>query len=274
MDPQNPDYWLQVAAQWIQSKTQTPMMSFPNYPFSQYTQVPQPPRISMNDATVNDNLVEADMDIEDAKEEEEEPAQIWANWQSNHPTPNVKQLPPWLPPTLPPTNKSPVHQYKQHSQAPQSNRVTRFVPIPSAPIIGDQSGEHSQSVDMMLDSDDQDEDTSSAILEAQKRKKLPVWIREGLERIEREKKQEELRMQKEQELLKDEEIRKKLMEEALKELEREKLSKSKYVRSQLEVQRVEVEENIVLVFRILNQKKMKTTKVNVTTPPRLRRIFL
>lgn len=235
MDPQNAEYWIAIASQWIQSKSQTPMMSFPNYPFSQMPQpqVPQPPRISVNDATANDNLVEADMDIEDAKEEEEEPTQIWADWQLNHQTDkqthqnshqNTQQLPP--------VNKTPIQHYKHHSNEPQSNRTTRFVQIPSAPIIGqiEQSGDHSQSVDMMLDSDDQDEDNSSAIMEAQKRKKLPVWIREGLERIEREKKQEEMRIQREQELLKGEESRKKLMEEALKELESEKMSKSKYVR--------------------------------------------
>lgn len=239
MDPQNAEYWIAVAAQWIQSKSQTPMMSFPNYPFSQMpqTQVPHPPIISMNDATVNDNLVEADMDLEDAKEEEEEPTQIWAKW-SNQTQPasllpiqnhhlNLQQPPP--------IRKSPPQHYKHHSNEPQSNRISRFVPIPSAPIIGqiigDHSAEHSQSVDMMLDSDDQDEDNNSALLEAQKRKKLPVWIREGLERIEREKKQEEMRIQREKELLKDEESRKKLMEEALKELESEKISKSKYVKS-------------------------------------------
>lgn len=52
-----------------------------------------------------------------------------------------------------------------------------------------------------------------------------------MERIEREKKQEILRIEREKEIQRDEENRKKIMEEAIKELEREKkFSKSKYVR--------------------------------------------
>ena len=79
-------------------------------------------------------------------------------------------------------------------------------------------------------SDENDDSVPS--IEAQKRKKLPVWIREGLERMEREKKHEAIRIKKEQEMQEDEEIRKKIMEDALRELEREKqnIIKSKFVR--------------------------------------------
>lgn len=229
MNQPEAEYWIAVAAQWIQSKSQT-QMNFPSYPFSQLPQhIPAAPRISNNDATVNDNLVEADMDIEEEVKEEEEPPQIWANWKSNEPQ-TVQNIPKTLPAIE--RNPSPQKQLpaKNHSNraAESFNHSSRFVQIPSAPNIG-QITESSHAEDMILDSDD-DDDTSSSVMEAQKRKKLPVWIREGLERIEREKKLEEQRIQRELELQQDVESRKKMMEEALKELEREKITKSKYVR--------------------------------------------
>lgn len=216
-------YWFNLAEQWIQSKSQT-QLTFPNYPFSSHTipAAPSPPSISQNDATVNDNLVEADMDIEDVKEEE--PTQVWANWQQGNndsqTTLNIQQQPP----PVVPSNQS---SQKFLPNKSHSNKIDpKLVQIPSAPIIG-QISESSQSVDMVLDSDD--EDNSSAIMEAQKRKKLPLWIREGLERIEKEKKLEEMRQQKEKVQQEDVEKRKRMLDEALKELERDKITKSKYV---------------------------------------------
>ena len=226
MNQPNTDYWLNLAAQWIQSKSQT-QMSFPNYPFSQMAipsipQVPAPPRISNhNDATANDNLVEADMEIEDEKDE-------IGNWQ------NEQQQQLLAAPRFPAAGK------------PQKSYESRFstIQIPHAPIISGQTSESSRSsfqgadsnhVDMVLDSDHENEDESnSAIIEAQRRKKLPLWIREGLEKMEREKKQEQMRLVREKEMAKSEESRKKIMEEALKEIEQEKkFSKSKYVRNNI-----------------------------------------
>lgn len=226
MNMNQPDtsYWLNLAAQWIQSKSQT-QLSFPNYPFSSSHAIPtapSPPRFTVKDATAHDDLVEADMEIDDVKEEE--PAQIWENWQqSNSSSPIIQTVQPQQLPVVESIQGSPkLHHHKHHS----NKSGPKFVQIPSAPKIG-QISESSQSIDMILDSDE--EDNSSAIIEAQKRKKLPLWIREGLERLEREKKLEEVRLQKEKELNEDAEIRKKIMEEALKELEREKAAKSKYV---------------------------------------------
>lgn len=227
MNQPDPSYWLTLAAQWIQSKSQT-QMNFPNYPFSQQPNAPEPPRISFihNDATANDNLVEADMEIEDVKEEL---TQIWSDWQSETKNPeNIQQQI-----SIPQTNQQPRFPAAATVKHRTESRFTS-VQIPNAPIISGQTSESSRDdsnhVDMVLDSDDEDE-TNSAIMEAQKRKKLPLWIREGLERIEREKKQEILRIEREEEMQKDAEIRKKIMEEAIKELEREKkFSKSKYVR--------------------------------------------
>lgn len=231
MNQPESDYWLAVAAQWIQSKSQT-QMNFPNYPFAQLPQhIPSAPRISNNDATANDNLVEADMDLEEEAKEEEEPTQIWANWKNNTP-----QTVHHIPEVLPAIERNPSPQKilatkNQSNRAESFNSSSRFIQIPSAPIIG-QIAESTHSEDMVLDSDD-DDTTSSSVMEAQKRKKLPVWIREGLERLEREKKLEEQRLQREKELQEDAEKRKKMMEEALKELEHEKITKSKYVSKQV-----------------------------------------
>lgn len=235
------NYWLSVAAQWIQSKSQT-QMSFPQtFPQLSFPQAPEPPRISNHDRMPHDNLGElghGDMDIEDVKEDEP-PSQIWSNnWQSA-PVPTRTASPVNIPQPLPAKTNNHNHNHNAQkfptNHRNQSNRPThhhsRFDQVPqapSAPKIGQL--ESSQSVDMVLDSaDEEEEDGDAAIIEAQKRKKLPVWIREGLERIEREKKQEAIRIQREKEMLADEENRKKMMEEALKELEREKASKSKYV---------------------------------------------
>jgi Arginine/serine-rich protein PNISR len=244
MNQPDANYWLSLAAQWIQSKSQT-QMNFPNYPYLQSQQMiaipqaPEPPRISHNDATANDNLVEADMELEDdVKEPEitEELSQIWSDWQKKTDNSQQKQH-------LPIVQNNQTPRFPAAAKHHTSRTESRFtnVQIPHAPIIG-QINESSRSsyhggdsnsnhhVDMVLDSEEEDE-TSSAILEAQKRKKLPLWIREGLERIEREKKQEILRIEREKEMQEDEENRKKIMEEAIKELETEKkFSKSKYVR--------------------------------------------
>lgn len=180
MNQPDSNYWLSLAAQWIQSKSQT-QMSFPNYhPFSQMMSFPEnppePPRISDNDATANDNLVEADMEIEDVKDEL---SQIWSDWQNETTKTSSVNIQSQLP-------RFPVAAAvtKHHSSRTESRFTS--VQIPDAPIISGQTSESSRSshqagdsnhVDMVLDSEEEDE-TSSAIMEAQKRKKLPLWIRE------------------------------------------------------------------------------------------------
>lgn len=243
MNPPNADYWLSLAAQWIQSRSQT-QMNFPAFDYgSQIMQIPEaplisgnfpdPPKITRDDLVSNDNLGEADMELDDDMAKDDEPAQIWTN---NWPQPaNLQQELPAKP--------SPVVQQKPHAPQHQSRfssdkAPSRFIHRISEqarqihPVIQKQQqpvAPQPEPVDMVLDSDEEEGDGSPMMTEAQKRKKLPPWIREGLERIEREKKQETLRIQKEKEFQKDEENRKKMMEEALKELEREKTIKSKYV---------------------------------------------
>lgn len=236
MNQPDANYWLSLAAQWIQSKSQT-QLNFPNYPFSPafpqeihlIPQAPEPPKISGNDATINDNLVEADMDIEDDVREDDRPPQNWAapNWQSGNE--KVAEAPVVTNNHAAATKHPPV---KLPSNRSDSFSSSRFTHAPCAPIISE-SSHQSVPVDMVLDSDEaEDDNNSSTQMEAQRRKKLPVWIREGLERIEREKKLEVQRLQREKEVKKDAENRKRIMEEALKELEREKLIRSKYVRIQ------------------------------------------
>lgn len=74
--------------------------------------------------------------------------------------------------------------------------------------------------------DNNDEDET---LDAAKRKTLPAWIREGLEKMEREKQREEERIKMEELRKKRAEERRKLEEEALNELESTKGLRSKFV---------------------------------------------
>jgi splicing factor, arginine/serine-rich 18 len=236
-------YWLSVAAQWIQSKSQT-QIAFPQtyQQLSFPQQAPEPPRISNHEAMPSDNLGEADMDIEDVKEDEPA-AQVWNNnWRASPVQQKKSVSPPVITQQKPPNktkhraqkffyknkhqgNRS-GHHNSRFDQPPQAPQIQQIPQAPEAPIIG--QIDSSQPVDMVLDSG-AEEDQENAISEDQRRKKLPLWIREGLERIEREKKQEAERLEREKELLLDEENRKKIMEEALKELEKEKIAKSKYV---------------------------------------------
>lgn len=276
MNQPDTNYWLSLAAQWIQSKSQT-QLNFPNYPFSQamisIPSAPLPPRISNHDATVNDNLVEADMDLED--EPKDELSQIWSDWknETRPPSENIQQqqqLP--IVHSNNQTPRFPAAAAKHHNHTRTESRFTN-VQIPSAPIISGEStrsshhGDSNHHVDMLLDSEEEDE-TNSAIMEAQKRKKLPLWIREGLERLERVKAQQALRDEREREIQQDEENRKKIMDEAIKELEREKkFSKSKYVWKVGKAYKKCY--NFNPFFRILSQK---TKRLNVMKPQRLKEV--
>lgn len=195
---------------------------------------PEPPKITRDDLVTNDNLGEADMELDDDMAKDDEPAQIWTN---NWPQPaNLQQELPTKPSlVIQRKPHAPQHQSRFSSEKTTSRFIHRVSDRSSQvqPVVAQKQQQpvvsQPEPVDMVLDSDEEEGDGSSMMTEAQKRKKLPPWIREGLERIEREKKQETLRIQKEIEFQKDEENRKKMMEEALKELEREKTIKSKYV---------------------------------------------
>lgn len=213
------NYWKNLAQSWIQSKQQT----------QQHPQIeiPAPPDIGPYESHSEDNHALADMEIEEIKEEE--PQKLW-NWQNSNfhiQQPHQQHLPV-------------VHNFPNVQPL-----IQKHIPpvIPEPPIINTTSYVHSDDgasnnlVDMeMANSDEEEEDsnsnsTSSGMMDAQKRNKmLPHWIREGLEKMKREKELEIQRQEEEQKLKEEEAIRKKLMEEALQELEREKAVKSKYVR--------------------------------------------
>lgn len=229
----DPNYWINRAAAWIQNKSAESPMFFPaNFPMG-FPQAPEPPRISNHDATINDNHTEADMELDDDVKDEEPVTENWVNWQASQAPssiPNTVLL--QTPPAQLITSNQPSEKLSAELKSINNRSepyTSRFSRAPSAPGIN-QTHETSQSVDMVIDDSEEEDDSNSAIMEAQKRKKLPVWIREGLERLEREKKQEAMRLQREKEIQEEEKNRKKVMEEALKELERENVAKSKYVK--------------------------------------------
>lgn len=209
------NYWKNLAQSWIQSKQQT----------QQQIEIPAAPNINNSD-----NHAIADMDIEDIKEDE--PEKLW-NWQNS----NFQIQQPHQ--QLPVVHNFPVVNHQPPSQS-YNHFANKQIPliIPEAPIIKtsyvhSDDGGSNNLVDMdMADSENEDDDsnsTSSGMMDARKRKMLPIWIREGLEKMKREKEMEIQRQQEEIKLKEEEAKRKKLMEEALLELEREKTVKSKYV---------------------------------------------
>lgn len=210
------NYWKNLAQSWIQSKQQHTQQQ-------PQIEIPAPPDIGSYEVNSEDNHALADMEIEEAKEEE--PEKLW-NWQNS----NFQ-----------------IQQPHQHLPAVHNlpnvhHLMAKHIPpvIPEPPIINtsfshSDDGASNNLVDMeMADSDNEDDSnsnsTSSGMMDAQKRKMLPHWIREGLEKMKREKEFEIQRQQEELKLKEEEANRKKLMEEALLELEREKAVKSKYVR--------------------------------------------
>lgn len=166
--------------------------------------------------------------------EEDEPEKLW-DWQNSNSNFQIHQ-------------QKPPHQHnmnKVHHPTPQSYHhfadkgFNKQLPqVPEPPMIETSYESHhdasSSLVDMDMgdsgdDSNSNSNSASSGMMDAQKRKMLPHWIREGLEKIKREKQMEITRQQEELRLKNEEATRKKIMEEALLEIEREKTAKSKYV---------------------------------------------
>lgn len=209
-------YWKTLASQWIHSKSQQLEIPTRNVP---------PPA---------DNLEIADMEIEDEKEEEK----LW-NWEHLNQQPQVHD----------PTeqnfsqNQIPLSHFTHNDQ---QNNFSKQLRIPEPPNINTLLAaddeiknsllDHHNLIDMDMDSENEygdDSNSNSAssgtMMTAQKKKLLPHWIREGLEKMKREKEQETARTQEELRLKEEEVERKRMMEEALQEIEREKVAKSKYV---------------------------------------------
>lgn len=223
MNQMDENYWKNLATQWIQSRSQQEQQQIE---LSHTNRII--PNASQNSGFVPpaDNLDVADMEIEDVKDDE--PEKLW-NWTQTN-----------FPPTQ--TQFSHHHQYpppqiaiiNQNDKRPQLNKPIRAPDPPQISSFVPEDAIHSL-VDMDMDSDndgggdDSNSASSGTMMEAQKRKLLPHWIREGLEKMKREKEQESQRSQEEQRIKEEEAKRKKMMEEALLEIEREKAAKSKYV---------------------------------------------
>jgi hypothetical protein len=215
MNHMDENYWKNLAQSWIQSKQHTQQQQA-------QIEIPAPPDIGSYEVNSEDNHALADMEIEEVKEEE--PEKLW-NWQNSNF--QIQQPPQHLP--VPHNNFPNVHLMNKH--------IPPEPPIINTSYVHSDDGASNNLVDMeMADSDNEGDDsnsnsTSSGMMDAQKRKMLPHWIRDGLEKMKREKELEIQRQQEEAKLKEEETTRKKLMEEALLELEHEKAVKSKYVRA-------------------------------------------
>ncbi|CAG9801699.1 unnamed protein product [Chironomus riparius] len=238
MNQMDENYWKQLAQDWIRKQSQTSEVLLPKD-----LQIPEAPKISFTDNTNYDNLAVADMDIEDVKEEP-----VWNNSVHQIPTTidfsNIQQTPfiqvPTVVQQISVTSSS--SRFHKNHDAPRKSHYTQHQPLiipdpPSMNNIEDQIN----TIDMDMDDSDNDDSNSNSassvgMMDIQKRKKLPIWIREGLEKIKREKELEKARLREELKQKEDEENRKKLMEEALKEIEKEKVSKSKYESSDSETE--------------------------------------
>lgn len=225
------NYWKQLALDWIERQKKNEQNEIS-------ANIPEAPKISFsqNDNIRYDNLGVADMEIEDVKDEQPVVnSQIWNNFNNQHPA-AFSNIQSHQYVHLPAQQQFPSHtsRFEKHNNDPPRKNFTPLI-IPEAPIINTVE-DQINTIDMDLNDSDNEEDSNSNsassvnMMDIQKRnKKLPAWIREGIEKMKREKELEEARIQEELKRKEDEENRKKLMEEALKEIEREKVSKSKYV---------------------------------------------
>jgi hypothetical protein len=223
MNQMDENYWKNLATQWIRSQQQAQQQQIEIPQNHQFINKHQPsPPASL--APIADNHDVADMEIEDVKEEEQEKL-----WNFHH------QLPP-------------PHQLPQVPIILEQRKIFHnSLIVPEPPIINtffssEDDGASHKLVDMDMESDNENdalEDSNSAssgaMAEAQKKKMLPHWLRDGIEKMKREKEQEIARQEEEQRIKEEAEQRKKLMEEALKEIESENVVKSKYVRTVVKV---------------------------------------
>jgi len=239
MNQMDENYWKQLAQDWIRKQSQTSEELLPKD-----LQIPEPPQISFSNNTNYDNLAVADMEIEDVKEESAQ--DIWNSVQQHTtttiPFSNIQQTPFIQVPAIQQFPAS-SNRFQKQQDAPRKSHFTPQQPliIPDPPSINNIE-DQINTIDMDMDDSDNDDSNSNSassvgMMDIQKRKKLPIWIREGLEKMKREKELEEVRIREEQKRKMDEDNRKKLMEEALKEIEKEKVSKSKYVRCAVQLVR-------------------------------------
>lgn len=192
--------WAALAQQWIQMRETLPpdqLSLMPDAPPPPMISNMMPPPPSMID---DGEKGEAPMEVE--RDDEEPPAQ-WSRAPPTQPWQNPpwqvweNQRPPPLIPELQGYTNSNKRKYKQQTEQP----------VVEAPVI----------------------EEDSSVLDAAKRKKLPAWIREGLEKMEREKQREIERQHEEEERTRILEEKKRIEAEALKTMESSKFMKSKFV---------------------------------------------
>lgn len=222
----NEEYWKQLAENWIKNRTSIQQQQNETF------QLANSPKNNTNIHNPhNDDNSVTDMDIEDVKEEQ----QPMFNWSNPNLQPQLQQHPVIM--NNQPQTFLPNRFQKQEIKPFIPNLHQLPINIPEPPLITIPQHKYNnieeqlhQQIDMEESDNENDNDSnSSGNIDAQKKKTLPIWIREGLEKMRREKELENARIQEEIKAKEDEENRKKLMEEALKEIEQEKLRKSKYV---------------------------------------------
>ncbi|KAG5684308.1 hypothetical protein PVAND_013543 [Polypedilum vanderplanki] len=256
MNQMNEEYWKQLAENWIKNRTSIQQQQ------NESCQISNSPNTNNNIHNQhNDDNSVTDMDIEDVKEE---PQPVF-NWPNSNIQPQLQQHPVIL--NNSPQNFLPNRFQKQDVKPFISHHQMLPINIPEPPLITIPNIKHNDieeqlhTIDMDMEESDNENDNdsnSSGNIDAQKKKTLPIWIREGLEKMRREKELENARIQEELKAKEDEEKRKKLMEEALKEIEQEKLRKSKYETSESEND----ENDTLQETENLKQKSSQSNKEN------------
>lgn len=236
--------WAQLAAQWIHMRETLPSDQLTSFP-----DAPPPPSITLLDHSSDgmskrlqdEEKGEAPMEVE--KDEDDivpsfdtsinqavpmiapQPPVIqqWSSGMGLTPNSNVWSNPPWQMFEQPSVVTQPVPVNKPPPLCPELQGYT------ARKRYGNKSPHRDAFPMTTHTTEDPNEEEGMETLDAAKRKTLPAWIREGLEKMEREKQREEERIKMEELRQQREEERRKFEEEALNELESTKGLRSKFV---------------------------------------------
>lgn len=235
MDAMNVN-WKAIAEEWIKNKQQQENSFLP--------QVPNPPQLShlkhnsqqhqhMHHQQHHPELGEADMELEDNETPQPNNFQQFDNWNNFNSAPNwnnnsAKTNSSWY--TSPPIIQPPPPDISQSFIRPSLNTY-HISNQNNSPIIQPQ---HQQQIDMVIAEDSDPETSTTETMDAHKRKLLPAWIREGLEKMEKEKQTKQEKERELEEIEKEAELSKFKYEEVLQEIEREKQrNKEQFVKKSL-----------------------------------------
>ncbi|CAO1385514.1 unnamed protein product [Diamesa tonsa] len=251
MDAMNVN-WKAIAEEWIKNKQQQENSFLP--------QAPDPPQIShmkhnsqqhqhMHHHHQNHpELGEADMELEDNETPQTNNFQSFdnSNWKNFNTAPNwnnnsANSNPSWF--TSPPIIQPPPPDISQNFIRPSLNTY-HISNQSNSPIIQTQ---HQQQIDMVIAEDSDPETSTTETMDAHKRKLLPAWIREGLEKMEKEKQTKQEKERELEEIEKEAELSKIKYEEVLREIEREKLRNKEQFVSEEEEEKEEIKVKLEII---------------------------